>query len=223
MHHIQAKILEKLLYVTSLNYAAMRPAGVESNHFAYHLQQLIKAHLIEKRGADYTLTPQGLAYIDRLSHKNMDLRLQPHIATCADITTASGKTLLFKRHFQPYIHRPGFPLGKVHMGETVAEAAEREVREKTGLTDIPLVHRGIVYIEGKAQDFTISKILCHVFQGKVEIELPTIEPTFRGSCEWMDISNYKADQLMPGFLEVKQLLASSPYFFFAEITAEVAL
>ncbi|HEX9153429.1 MAG TPA: hypothetical protein VF809_01275, partial [Candidatus Saccharimonadales bacterium] len=81
MHNIQRKILSKLLYAKECNYAAMRPKGVESNHFAYHLEQLIKDRLIIKQDKSYSLSPLGLSLIDRLSQEKMVERLQPHIVT----------------------------------------------------------------------------------------------------------------------------------------------
>lgn len=221
MHHIQAKILRKLLYVADSNYAGMRPEQVESNHFAYHLEQLVKSRLVVKVGKRYRLSTTGLALIDRLSHEKMSDRVQPHIVTAIDLTTPNGQTLLFKRNFQPYLYLLGFPLGKVHYEEAIATAAARELQEKTGLSDIPLEHRGMVYIEARQEEVTISKVLYHVFHAEVPKPLTTRAPAERGECLWADYRNYTKDQLMPGFLEVKHLLEKSQTLFFAEIVAAV--
>jgi len=221
MHNIQRKILKKLLYAESLTYSQMRPEGVESNHFAYHLEQLLHADIIRKYGKQYSLAPQGLAMVDRLSQEKMVDRLQPHILTVIDITNKAGQTLLFRRSFQPYIHRLGFPLGKTHLEETVGQAAARELEEKTGLTDIPLIQRGIVYLHNTQQGFTITKALCHVFQGSVSEALPTTS-SHRGSCEWVDTATLTAEDVMPGFFETKALLETKQSgLFFAEIASEL--
>jgi 8-oxo-dGTP pyrophosphatase MutT (NUDIX family) len=220
VHHIQRKILAKLLYAVSLPYAAMRPEGIESNHFAYHLEQLLAAGLVSKQDRQYALTPKGLAQIDRMSHANMTGRLQPHIVTAIDITNADGQTLLFKRNFQPYIYRLGFPLGKTHFDENIAAAAARELQEKTGLTGVPLTQRGIIYIEARQQGETISKILCHVFSGTAEPGFP-LPKTERGECLWADAESLKPADVMPGFIETKALLRQHHSFFFDEITAEL--
>jgi 8-oxo-dGTP pyrophosphatase MutT (NUDIX family) len=223
VHHIQAKILQKLLYTESSTYAGMRPAGVESNHFAYHLEQLIKEKLITKDGKQYTLSPSGLAYIDRLSQGKMVERLQPHIVTAIDLTTPDGKTLLFQRRFQPYIYLWGFPLGKIHYDESIADAAARELTEKTGLAGIPLTHRGMVYIEAQKQGTTISKVLYHVFHGDAPHELPTQTPELRGACRWADHTSFDAAELMPGFVRIKQLLMATGPLFFNEVTEQLAM
>jgi ADP-ribose pyrophosphatase YjhB (NUDIX family) len=221
MHHIQAKILRRLLYVTQTNYAAMRPDGVESNHFAYHLEQLLREGLVEKQGKGYGLSAKGLAYVDRLSQGAMKDRLQPHIVTAIDLTTPDGKTLLFKRNFQPYIHLLGLPVGKIHYEESIVDAALRELSEKTGLSGIALTHRGMVYIHAKKNEYTIGRVLYHVFHADVEQELTVMTPADRGECEWMDHTLLTERECMPGFIRIKQLLASSQGLFFDEIQAEL--
>lgn len=201
----------------------MRPAGVESNHYAYHLEKLIGQGLVVKQMKAYSLSTKGLALVDRLSHDKMADRIQPHIVTAIDITNDAGETLVFKRFFQPYIYRIGFPLGKVHAEESITTAANRELYEKTGLSGIALTQRGIVYVEATVQGIVISKILCHVFQSAVAGH-PEVAPlhTHRGECFWSDAASLDRSQLMPGFSVIKQHLAlAQPGIFFDEITEEL--
>ena len=221
VHYIQSKILQKLLYVPESNYAGMRPEGVESNHFAYHLEQLLKDKLIIKEDKAYRLSGAGLAYVDRLSQGKMVNRLQPHIVTAVDITTPAGETLLFKRRFQPYLNLVGFPLGKLHYEEPLAAAAARELAEKTGLTGLPLEHRGMVYIQAVKDGTTIGRVLYHVFHADVPEALPAVAPPERGECFWADHRTLDPATLMPGFLRVKQLLADGGQFFFDEIVVQL--
>lgn len=221
MHNIQRKILGKLLYTKGCNYAAMRPKGVESNHFAYHLERLIKNQLIIKRGKSYSLSPLGLSLIDRLSQEKMVERLQPHIVTAIDLTNELGQTLVFTRNFQPFIDLAGWPMGKTHMEEDIFSAANRELYEKTNLQGIELEHRGMLYIDSFKDDTRISKVLYHIFQGKVEGSPKTITPENRGVCEWIDHKSLAATQCMPGFLRGKQLLETSSNLFFEEIIENI--
>lgn len=221
VHHIQRKILNKLLYTESLGYAQIRPPGIESNQFAYHLDQLVRSQIVAKQDKKYSLAPEGLALVDRLSQEKMVDRLQPHIVTAIDLTNEKGETLLFRRGFQPYFHLLGFPLGKTHFEEDVLTAANRELQEKTGLTNVALTHRGMVYIEATQAGQTISKVLYHVFQGTITGR-PATTASHRGSCQWADHTTFRQNELMPGFLKVKELLDhTTEGLFFAELTQEL--
>lgn len=221
VHNIQRKILGKLLYAESLAYAQIRPPGVESNHFAYHLEQLVRAGLVGKKDKRYFLAPDGLAAVDRMSQAKMVARLQPQIVTAIDLTNSKGETLLYKRNFQPYFHRIGHPLGKTHFEETVMQAAARELMEKSGLEGVTLTHRGMAYIESRQDGFTISRVLYHIFSGVSDAEPIQTNPQ-RGSSFWADPSHYTDKELMPGFRNIQQLLATEENLFFAEITAELS-
>lgn len=222
MHHIQRKILGLLMHAPSLTYAQMRPKGVESNHFAYHLEQLVKAGIIAKSDRSYTLTTEGLALADRVSHGDMAIRKQPHIVTTIHITNSQGQVLLFRHAFQPYIDMIGFPQGRTHYDERVGQAASRELFEKTGLQDVELSQRGIVYISAARGGQNISKIIAHVFSGAAEDgqETALVNPQ-QGACAWYDWTSLKAARCMPGFWQLKTLLDTSDGFFFAEIEDEL--
>lgn len=219
MHHIQLKILRNLLYSDGSTYAGMRPKGVESNHFAYHLEQLMREGLIAK-GDDkvYRLTADGLALVDRMNPDHLIRRLQPNIVTAIDLTTPDGKTLLFERGFQPYIHQICLPMGRLHLGEEILPAAERELLEKTGLKDIPLTHRGMAYIEARQDGEVISKMLYHVFHGEASNELPVTLRPERGRCFWADVHSLPPERFMPGFLAIKDALTRHTGLFFFERT-----
>jgi ADP-ribose pyrophosphatase YjhB (NUDIX family) len=219
MHHIQRKILRQLMYAPSLNYAKIRPLGVESNHFAYHLDQLMREKLIVKDGRSYSLTDKGLMFVDRVSHETMNPRPQPHIVTSLYITNDRGQMVLHKHGFQPYLNLYGPPQGRVHYAEHIAEAAERELLEKSGLSGISLTHRGIVYIHATKPSADVSKILAHIFSGTVT-GAPELTAARDGTAVWEDLALLTTGQCMPGFVEVQELLSTHIHsFFFAEIEA----
>jgi len=213
--------LSLLFYAPILTYAQLRPKGIESNHFAYHLEQLIKAGYITKQIDGYTLTADGLAFADRASHNNMTVRKQPHIVTTVHLTNDLGQILVFTHAFQPYLGLSGYPQGRTHFEENVAQAAQRELTEKSGLTGIPLTHRGMLYIT-TLQDTTISKILSHVFSGSVRgtPELIHQNPQ-RGHASWEDEQTLSQKACMPGFWQIKGLLDTNTGLFFAEIECDI--
>ena len=55
------------------------------------------------------------------------------IAVAVGAVLRQGKILLIRRNFEPFIGCWGMPGGKIHLGEHVEEAVEREVREETGV------------------------------------------------------------------------------------------
>lgn len=57
---------------------------------------------------------------------------RPVVAVLA-VVWRDGQVLLIKRANPPQAGRWGFPGGRVELGETVAEAARRELREETGI------------------------------------------------------------------------------------------
>ena len=198
------------------------PPGVESNHFAYHLDQLLKSGLITKQDRKYVLSAEGLAYADRASHHDTDIRKQPHIVTTIHISNEAGDTALSKHTFQPYIGLIGLPQGRMHYGEYVQQAAERELLEKTGLANVPLTLRGTVYVRCTKEDTAISAILSHVFSGTVagKPQLNTANPQ-KTAPLWEQVPTKIQSGYMPGFWEIMQLLHTHPTdeLFFAEVDA----
>jgi ADP-ribose pyrophosphatase YjhB (NUDIX family) len=221
MHHIQRKILRQLMYAPSLNYAKMRPPGVESNHFAYHLDQLIRERLVVKDERAYSLTDKGLMFVDRASHDIMNPRLQPHIVTSLYITNDQGQMILYKHGFQPYLNLYGPLQGRTHYAEHIAEAAERELFEKSGLSGRSLNHRGIVYIHTTKAGVDVSKIMAHIFSGTLT-GAPELKASQDGMAIWKDPAQLIKNQCMPGFREVRKLLSNNvDSFIFAEIETSI--
>jgi ADP-ribose pyrophosphatase YjhB (NUDIX family) len=210
------------MYAPSLNYAQMRPKGVESNHFAYHLEQLLKAGLVAKTERKYALTPEGMALADRVSHQDMLVRKQAHIVTSICVANDVGQMILFKHAFHPYLGLSGFPQGRVHYDEHIAAAAQRELFEKTSLDDVELTLRGTAYIHATKGGVDISKLLAHVFTGTVKgtPELTSSDKQ-KGTSGWGDAAKIASSECMPGFKQVLVLLEANQSLFFAEIDVEL--
>lgn len=166
MHIIQKEILAKLIGAKSLRFSQLKPVDIESNHFMYHLRALIREGLVEKKPTgEYSLTTEGKLYADQVNLKTLKVRRQPKIVTLVAVQNKEGNWLLYKRNHQPLINQIGFPYGKLHLGETVNEAAERELLEKTGLK-CKLTHKGDGYIIMHEDGKPVSQICFHLFYGK---------------------------------------------------------
>jgi ADP-ribose pyrophosphatase YjhB (NUDIX family) len=217
MHRLQQHILQQLILNPQLRYADIKPREVEGNLFMYHLKQLIGEGLVEKcENGKYRLTPKGMAYVDKLSLASLTPRVQPRIVTLIAVEDGSGQWLLYRRKRQPLINTIGFPYGKIHLGETVHKAAERELLEKTGLT-AKLEHRGDGYATVFEGTDPVSEILFHLFYGtKPQGEL--IEKSHIGEPFWSTLDALPTDEVMPNMLEILELTkAYDGKRFFAEL------
>lgn len=215
MHRLQKHILYLLLRHPYLRYADLKPADVEGNLFMYHLKTLMKANLVGKRAdGRYELTAEGNRFVDGLSVNTLTPRAQPKIVTLLVCRNEAGEYLLMRRKRHPLYGMTGFPFGKLHIGETIAEAAARELREKTGL-ECALTHRGDGYINMARGGEPVSHIMFHLFYG----ENPTGElkrETTPGSLFWARPENVPAAELMPSVPDLLQLLEESGERFFVE-------
>ena len=164
-HHIQKYILSVLYRKKNARFKDLRKSGVDTNLFSYHLKLLVKAKMVEKTLSGYTLGQKGLAYVDRISEKSMNLRTQPKIVTMMVVQNSNGDVLLQKRDKQPYIDTWTLPYGKLHIDdESTASAAAREVYEKLGVENAPVTYAGDCYIRVHVGGEILSTTLVHVYR-----------------------------------------------------------
>lgn len=218
MHRLQQHILGRLIRHETQRYADLKPHEVEGNLFMYHLRQLMKAGWVGKREDGlYELTADGQHYADTLSLKTFSPRVQPRLVTLMVCRDADGRYLFFRRRRQPLLGMAGFPYGKIHLGESIGDAAARELREKTGLA-AELTHRGDGYVTIYHDEQLISQILFHLFYG----ENPTgklLPDTTAGKPFWASESEIN-DGFMPSVRDLLTLLGETPpgERFFTELT-----
>jgi ADP-ribose pyrophosphatase YjhB (NUDIX family) len=220
MHRLQQQIIYRLSLESPLRYARLKPAEVEGNHFMYHLRKLLGEGLVAKREGVYELTPAGMLYVDKLSLKTLEPRIQPKIVTLIACQNEAGEWLLYRRRRQPFTGLIGFPYGKIHLGERIAEAAERELEEKTGL-QAELTHVGDFYSTVFQGGELISQQLSHMFVGeRPQGELR--EESNIGECFWATVEDPDDPKYFPGFSDLYRLITESKNGrFFAERTYEI--
>jgi ADP-ribose pyrophosphatase YjhB (NUDIX family) len=216
MHKLQQHILSQLIRHNERRYADLKPADVEGNLFMYHLRAVMKAGWVAKRAdGRYELTPEGLRYADGLSLKTFTPRAQPRIVTLIVCRNAEGKYLLVRRNRQPLLGFATFPYGKVHLGESIGQAASRELKEKTGLS-AGLTHRGDGYITIYRGDEPVSQIFFHLFTA-YDINGRLTAHTSAGDVFW-GTPLHDDPTLMPSVLDLIDLVESPDRFFFTELT-----
>jgi ADP-ribose pyrophosphatase YjhB (NUDIX family) len=165
-HHIQKHIIDVLMFHETARFRDLRPPKIDTNLFSYHLKLLIKSGLVKKIDGGYTLGNDGLAYVDRLSSANLNVRTQPKVITMYVVQNSDGDLLIWRRKRQPFINAWTLPYGKLHIDDISLEAAaRREIGEKMAIKDKQeFRHIGDCYIRVTADNELLSTTLAHVFR-----------------------------------------------------------
>lgn len=162
-HTIDRHILGVLLGREYARFSDMRPPRVDTNLYSYHLKTMLSGGWVEKTDQGYTLTPKGLAYVDRVSASTIVMRRQPKIITMLLVQNSEGDVLMMKRQKQPYIDTWTLPYGKIHIeDESIIEAGKREAEEKLHFISFDLRHSGDCYIRVYEADQILTSTLAHI-------------------------------------------------------------
>lgn len=136
-HVAQMSILRKLLIGQVASFSDLaRATQLATDHTNFHVKKLVAAGMVEhvpQTYGQYQLTRKGKEYANRMDTDELVIEKQPKLVV--DIGIESGGKFLFQeRRKQPYYGYWGFPTGKIRWGETMMQAAARELFEETGLT-----------------------------------------------------------------------------------------
>lgn len=214
-HHIQKHILDVLMYQKVARFRDLRPPRTDTNLFTYHLNSLVKMGMVAKVDGGYSLSSDGLAYVDRVSSEKKAIRSQPKIITMLVVQNSDGDILLQRRTKQPYIETWTLPYGKLHIEDSSVEvAAKREAFEKLGLKQQVVEHAGDCYIRVTANGELLSTTLAHVFRFyKDDIAIGE-------DIVWARPHKLYQYQLAPAVEEIMARTFFKDAFFFEEFTVE---
>jgi ADP-ribose pyrophosphatase YjhB (NUDIX family) len=163
MHRYQKHILDLLRGSDHLRYSELQPDGVESSHFKYHLDGLLREGLVLRidRGV-YALSDSGRATVDHLSAGRIQPQRTPKVITYV-LLKDQHTYYLQRKDKEPYRGLVNMVGGKLHEGEHGDQAALREVAEKTGYI-IPAVQLGATAeIRIRRDDTLISHVIALVY------------------------------------------------------------
>lgn len=156
IHKAQAQILKILLFRKEARFRDLRNVtGLTSDHFTFHLKQLLEAGLIDKIKTGYELTIKGKEFANRLDTETVQIERQAKIGVAVVGIKMEGKVkkyLIQQRLKQPYYGYHGVITGKIRWGETIEQTAKREFIEEAGLTGqfkLLAVKHKMDYSEGK--------------------------------------------------------------------------
>ncbi|MEX0934412.1 MAG: NUDIX domain-containing protein, partial [Candidatus Saccharimonadales bacterium] len=209
MHPIKKEILRSLILNPQLRFARLKPDDIESNHFIYYLKQLIDEGLVKKSGSYYSLSPSGKQHAERISLKDLTVRLQPKIVT-APVVFDGDEVLLYRWAREPGYGQFSLVHGKLHFGEGILAAANRELKEKTNL-EATLEHVGSVYIREFDGEDCAKHLFSHVFKGSGAVG--DMKPTKVGEPVWVKRSEVESLDTLPGTKEILDLIDREEFFF----------
>jgi ADP-ribose pyrophosphatase YjhB (NUDIX family) len=165
IHRIQLEILRKLLFSKSLRHTDLRPSPkIENNLLGFHLKQLVRFGLVDKKLDQYFLTNEGKEYASRIdTHKLLisnQAKTSVHLCPVRHENNQQ-KFLIYTRAKQPFFGCQGFGSGKMYFGETTEKAAKRILKEETNLEGKPklITVRHIIYFEAKTNTFLDDRIV----------------------------------------------------------------
>lgn len=217
-HHIQRDILLRLMQAKTLRFSDLKPEGMESNSFMYHLRQLMNGgYVVQLDDKTYTLSPTGLSYIDSLSLANTLPRKQPKLACIIALKNSDGKYLFAKRLMQPTIDTWMLPSGKQHFGESSQEHVKRETLQQFE-TEVATRYRGVLDVRIRHGDTIVTHLVGQVYSSEYNDEAPVDSPKFH--YEWRGRDDKIA--LTPGTSELIDALEAhdEPFFLSLDVTAD---
>lgn len=137
-HVAQAAILRHLLFSPEAAFAEIqKTTALTSDHFNFHIKKLIEEGYVEKVAGNYRLSRKGKEYANRMDTDESAIEKQPKVSVAITLERRNQKGerefLFQQRKKNPYYDFWGRVGGKVRWGETVIEAAQRELKEETGL------------------------------------------------------------------------------------------
>lgn len=137
-HIAQVTIMRHLLFTPHAGFAQLQKAtNLTSDHFNFHIKKLIDEGYIAKTDKYYKLSHKGKEYANRMDTDENEIEKQPKVSIAITLERKNDKGerefLFQQRKKNPYYDFWGRVGGKVRWGESIIEAANRELKEETGL------------------------------------------------------------------------------------------
>jgi len=137
IHETQSLILRHLLFMPSAGFAQLqKQTDLTSDHFNFHIKKLVTVGFVEKDAGAYRLTSTGKEYANRMDTDENEIERQPKVSVALIVErhrNGNREFLAQQRLKQPYYGFWGRLGGKVRWGESLEQAASRELKEETNL------------------------------------------------------------------------------------------
>lgn len=217
IHPTQAEILMFLLFRQEAPFSELNVTGLETDHLNFHVQRLVSLGFIEKNeNKRYSLTAKGKEFSNRFDTNSAQVERQAKVGVLVVVIKqdkSKTRYLLQERLKHPYYGYYGFVTGKMKWGETVKEAAERELLEETGLQ----AECSLVGIKHKMDYDPTGKILedKFFFVIKAENSAGTLIKNFEGGRNlWLTLEEaLDTELLFPGVAQSIEMVSGKTLQF----------
>lgn len=215
-HYVQRDILRTLSRAENLRFSELKPTSLENNIFMYHLGRLLRAKLVYKTDHGYTLTPDGMRYVARVTRTNLDLQPQPKLYSLLVIRNDQGAYIMHRRSAQPFRGRLTFPGGAIFYDEELAEHTTRQLQEKVGLS-VLLTHRGMASLRLGRGSEVLSHTYAHIFYAEVIGSPALASKDDRFTPSWIKPAEILPTDMLPDVQAIIEQLEGTPEYFFLEL------
>ncbi|MDD5417622.1 MAG: NUDIX domain-containing protein [Candidatus Nanoarchaeia archaeon] len=189
-HPIRKEIFRKLMYKKNLSFSQLMDKKVRSNHFNYHLSELIKAGIIKKENFLYSLTKKGDKIAVYFDTESSDIYMPPFTSVAVALRK-DNEILLSRLEKGPFKNCWAISaVGRLKEGEGLKESAYRQTIERTGYTPKDLELKIIYSIKTYYRRKILSQHLhfifnCKNFTGKLK------ETTKDRTNKWVKIKDLR--------------------------------
>ncbi len=137
-HPAQIAIMRHLLFTPQAGFAELQKmTGLSSDHFNFHIKKLLDEDYVQKGEGHYKLSRKGKEYANRMDTDENEIEKQPKVSVVIILerknTKGEREFLYQQRKKNPYFDFWGRLGGKIRWGESVIDAAKRELFEEAGL------------------------------------------------------------------------------------------
>lgn len=217
-HHLQRKILHALVLQEKARFADIRPEGVDSNIFTYHLKQLIREKLVTKdEQGFYELTSLGRVAGINVTLSKKEMLEQAHSVLLMALKTKEG-WLLRRRLAHPMFRKVGFVHAEPIASEPAIKTATDTFKERTGLT-AEFKPSGSGYVRLFKGDCLESFVHYELYCAS-EYTGELIVQTRNGENAWFKDPDFTSSEMIPSMPELVELIESGDKFY-ADLRFEI--